>query len=131
MSVSLQAPPAGLPDVERVYLHRRWSLFFALGLASVVIGLLAITFANIATMAKVMVFGVLLLIAGAAELIHAFAGRSGRGFALHLLAAGLYLLLGLFMLEDPVRAAAVLTLLLAAGFIVGGVLRIAFSLGAS
>jgi uncharacterized membrane protein HdeD (DUF308 family) len=43
-----------------------------------------------------------------------------RGFALHLLAAALYLLTGLFMLEDPVRAAAVLTLLLAASFIVGG-----------
>src|SRR5262249_32460237 len=40
----------------------------------------------------------------------------------------LYLLTGLFMLEDPVRAAAVLTLLLAASFIVGGVLRVVFSL---
>jgi hypothetical protein len=32
------------------------------------------------------------------------------------------------MLEDPVRAAAVLTLLLAAAFFVGGLLRILFSL---
>jgi uncharacterized membrane protein HdeD (DUF308 family) len=50
--------------------------------------------------------------------------RNGRGFALHLLSAALYLLVGLFMLEDPGRAAAVLTLLLAASFLVGGLLRI-------
>jgi uncharacterized membrane protein HdeD (DUF308 family) len=54
--------------------------------------------------------------------------RNWRGFALHLLAAGLYLLTGLFMLEDPERAAAVLTLLIAAGFLVGGLLRTIFSL---
>jgi uncharacterized membrane protein HdeD (DUF308 family) len=54
--------------------------------------------------------------------------RNLRGFALHLLSAVLYLIVGLFMLEDPVRAAAVLTLLLSASFLVGGVLRLVFSL---
>jgi uncharacterized membrane protein HdeD (DUF308 family) len=131
MSLSLQAPPEGPPFDERASLHRQWGLFFALGLASVIVGLLAISFAFIATMAKVVVFGVLLLIAGITEVIHAFMARNGRGFALHLLAAALYLLVGFFMLEDPVRAAAVLTLLLAASFIVGGLLRILFSLGAN
>jgi uncharacterized membrane protein HdeD (DUF308 family) len=131
MSLSLQAPPAGPPYDERASLHRQRWLFFALGLASVVVGLLAIGFAFIATMAKVIVFGILLLIAGTTEVIHAFMARNGRGFALHLLAAALYLLVGLFMIEDPVRAAAVLTLLLAASFIVGGLLRMMFSLGAN
>jgi uncharacterized membrane protein HdeD (DUF308 family) len=54
--------------------------------------------------------------------------RNLRGFALHLLAAALYSIVGLFMLEDPIRAATVLTLLLTASFFVGGVLRIIFSL---
>jgi uncharacterized membrane protein HdeD (DUF308 family) len=100
-----------------------------LGLVSIIVGLLAISFAFIATLAKVVVFGVLLLIAGITEVVHAFMVRNFRGFALHLLAAALYLLVGLFMLEDPVRAAVVLTLLLAASFLVGGLLRIVFSLG--
>jgi uncharacterized membrane protein HdeD (DUF308 family) len=73
------------------------------------------------------VFGVLLLIAGVTEVVHAVMVRNLKGFALHLLAATLYLVTGLFMLEDPVRAAAVLTLVLAAGFFVGGLLRIVFS----
>src|SRR5262249_8903187 len=130
MSLSLQSPQASLPNDERASLRSKWGLFFALGLAAVIVGILAISFAFIATMAKVIVFGVLLMIAGVTEVIHSFMARNGRGFALHLLAAALYLLVGFFMLEDPVRAAVVLTLLLAALFIVGGVLRILFSLGA-
>jgi uncharacterized membrane protein HdeD (DUF308 family) len=109
-------------------LGRTWWLFLAFGLVSVFVGLLAIGSAFIATLASVIVFGVLLLTAGIAEVIHAVIVRNLKGFALHLLAAALYLIVGLFMLEDPVRAAAVLTLLLAASFLMGGVLRIIFSL---
>lgn len=128
MSRPFPVPPAGSPYDERESLHGVWWLFFAFGLVSVIVGLLAISHAFVATQASVVVFGVLLLIAGITEVIHAVMVRNGRGFALHLLAAALYLIVGLFMLEDPVRAAAVLTLLLAAAFLVGGLLRIIFSL---
>jgi uncharacterized membrane protein HdeD (DUF308 family) len=121
-------PLAGLPHDERVHLSRVWWLFFVLGLVSIVVGFLAISSTFVATMASVIVFGVLLLIAGATEVIHAVMVRHWRGFALHLLTAALYLIVGLFMLEDPLRAAAVLTLLIAASFFVGGVLRIIFAL---
>jgi uncharacterized membrane protein HdeD (DUF308 family) len=125
----LSTSPAPLPLDERASLSRRWGLFLALGLASVVVGLLALSFVVIAALAKVVVLGVLLLIAGATEVIHAFTVRDGKSFALHLLGAALYLLAGLFLIEDPVRAGVVLALLLAAAFFVGGVLRILFSLG--
>jgi uncharacterized membrane protein HdeD (DUF308 family) len=122
-----ESPVAALYD-ERASLRRGWWLVLVLGLISVFVGLLAISSAFVATMASVVVFGVLLLVAGITEVVHALMVRSGRGFALHLLSAGLYLIAGLFMLEDPVRAATVLTLLLAASFLAGGVLRIIFSL---
>ena len=48
------------------------------------------------------VFGVLLLVAGITEVVHAVIVRNLRGFALHLLSAVLYLIAGLFMLEDPI-----------------------------
>jgi uncharacterized membrane protein HdeD (DUF308 family) len=131
MSISLQAPPAGSPYDERASLRRQWWLFFALGLASVIVGVVAICFAVFATLVKVLVIGILLLIAGVTEVVHAFMARNGRGFALHLLAAALYLFVGVFVIEDPVRAARVLTLLLVAAFLVGGLLRIIFSLGAT
>lgn len=127
MSLPLPAS-AGSPLDERASLRQvSWQLF-ALGLVSIIVGFLAIGSTIIATLASVTVFGVLLLIAGFTEVIHAVMVRNLKGFALHLLAAALYLMVGLFMLEDPIQAAAVLTLLLAASFLVGGVLRIIFSL---
>jgi uncharacterized membrane protein HdeD (DUF308 family) len=127
MSVLLSpASGASLAD-ERASLRRHWGLHLALGLVSVVVGLLAIGSPQIATTKLVIFLGVLLLIAGGAEIAHALLVRNLRGFALHLLAAALYLIVGLFILEDSERAAAVLTLLLAAAFFVGGLLRIVFS----
>jgi uncharacterized membrane protein HdeD (DUF308 family) len=128
MSQSLLTPAAGVPHEERASLGRLWWLFLLLGLVSIFVGLVAIGSTFVATLASVVVFGVLLLAAGITEVIHAVMVRNLRGFALHLLGAALYLLVGLFMLEDPVRAAAVLTLLLSAYLLVGGVLRIVFAL---
>ena len=130
MSLSFPASPAGAPYDERASLRSVWWLFFALGLVSVIVGFLAISsrYIVITTWATVVFFGVLLLIAGITEVIHAVMVRNLRGFALHLLAAALYLIVGLFMLEHPLRAAEVLTLLLGASFLVGGLLRVIFSL---
>jgi uncharacterized membrane protein HdeD (DUF308 family) len=124
----LPASPSAQPSDECASLRSRWWLFFAFGLVSVIVGFMAIGSPYIATSKSVVVFGVLLLIAGFTEVVHAVMVCNLRGFALHLLSATLYLLVGLFMLEDPVRAAAVLTLLLAASFSVGGLLRIIFAL---
>lgn len=128
MSPLLPVSPAGAIGDELAALRSSWWLLLILGLVSVVVGFLAIGATVVATLASVIYFGVLLMIAGVTEVIHAFMVRSWRGFALHLLAAALYLLVGLFLLEHPVRAAEVLTLVLAALFLVGGVLRIIFSL---
>jgi uncharacterized membrane protein HdeD (DUF308 family) len=128
VSQSPFAPDADALHEERVNLRRVWWLFLILGVVMVFVGLMAISSTFVATMASVVVFGVLLLIAGVAEVIHAVMVRNWKGFALHLFSAALYLILGLFMLEDPVRAAAVLTLLIAASFFVGGVLRIVYAL---
>ncbi len=128
MSLPLPVSPVGALADELASLRRLWWMFLLMGLVAVVVGLLAIGSTFIATLASVVFFGVLLLVAGVTEVVHAVMVRNGRGFALHLLAAALYLIVGLFMLRDPGRAAAVLTLLLAASFLVGGVLRIIFSL---
>jgi uncharacterized membrane protein HdeD (DUF308 family) len=128
VSLLLPASPAGPLHDERAQLRGVWWLFLVLGLVSIIVGCLAISSSFIATLVSVKVFGVLLLIEGITEVIHAVMVRNWRGFALHLLAAALYLLIGLFMLEDPIRAAEVLTLLLTASFFVGGLLRIIFSL---
>jgi uncharacterized membrane protein HdeD (DUF308 family) len=128
MSASDLAPPPAVAHGEPASFRRHAWLFFALGLVSILIGLLAIGAPHIATLKSVAVIGVLLLITGVTEVLHAVMVRSLPGFAMHLLAAALYLIVGIFVLEAPDRAAAVLTLLLAASFFTGGVLRILFSL---
>jgi uncharacterized membrane protein HdeD (DUF308 family) len=128
VSLPLSASAVGPHLDEHASMRRLWWQILVLGLVSIFVGIVALSSLFIATMASVVVFGVLLLVAGISEVIHAVMVRNGKGFALHLLAAGLYLIVGLFMLEDPVRAAVVVTLLLAASFFVGGLLRILFSL---
>jgi uncharacterized membrane protein HdeD (DUF308 family) len=128
MSFPVSTSPAPLPPDERALLRRQGWLFLVLGLVAVLAGLLAISSAFVATLATVVFFGVLLVVAGLAEVIHAFLVRNLRSFALHVLAAALYLIVGVFMLEDPLHGAKLLTLLLAASFLVGGLFRILLSL---
>jgi uncharacterized membrane protein HdeD (DUF308 family) len=122
------SPSRYAPPDECASMRPLWGLFCALGLVSVLVGVLAIAAPHLATEWFVFVLGVLLLVSGITEVIHAVMVRHWRGLALHLLAAALYLFVGLFILEAPDRAAAVLTLLLAAGFLVGGLLRSAFAI---
>ena len=119
---------AASPVDDRASLHSCWWLIFVVGLVSVLVGVLAMVAPHIATSKALLVIGSVLVIVGITEILHAVMVRKLRAFAMHLLAAALYLLVGLFVIEDPDRAAVVLTLLLAASFLVGGVLRIVFSL---
>lgn len=112
---------------EQASLQRVWWQLLILGIVAFGAGLFAISATFVATMASVLALGVLLLVSGITEVLHALLRRHGRSFALHLLAAAMYLIVGVFILEDPVQAAKVLTLLLAASFFVGGVLRILFA----
>jgi uncharacterized membrane protein HdeD (DUF308 family) len=126
MSESASIPaPGATPDHE--HLQRVWLQLIVLGAISVVVGLIALSCTFVATMASMMVIGILLVVAGITEVLHAILVRNWRGFALHLLAAGMYLFVGVFMLEDPIRAAAVITLVIAASFLVGGILRVVFA----
>jgi uncharacterized membrane protein HdeD (DUF308 family) len=124
--MSLPISPAPTVPDAAPGLRNLWWLFLAFGLVLVLIGILAVSSAFVATLVSVVFFGVLLLIAGGTEVIYALTLIVGRqpGIGIHLLSAALYLLVGVFMLEDPVRAATVITLLLVASFLVGGVLRI-------
>ena len=109
-------------------LQQLWLPIFVLGLMALFIGLLVIIAPHLGISVFVAILGALLIINGIAEVIHAVLVRKWKIFALHLLAAALYLLVGLFILEDRDRAASVLGLLLAAAFLVGGLLRVVFSL---
>jgi len=109
-------------------LRHSWIWLLIFGSALILLGMFAISSSFIATLATIFVFGILLLIGAALEVVSAIWARCWRGFFLHLLVGFLYLITGLMMIENPVRAAEVVTLLVAAFLLVGGLFRIVVSL---
>ncbi len=114
--------------VEETGVRKNWGWFLALGIVQIVVGTLAVGFAFSATLASVVTLGVLLLIAGAAQMAAALLAREWDGFFLFLLLAFLYAVAGLLTLEHPLLAAEGLTLMLAALFLVVGLFRITVAL---
>jgi uncharacterized membrane protein HdeD (DUF308 family) len=102
--------------------HRGWLIGLGIGLA--VLGLLAIAASVATTIASVIFIGVLLLVGGLAEIVHAFSASRWSGVVLTLLGGILYAVVGGLMVTRPVESALTLTLLLAAFFIVAGLFRI-------
>ncbi len=105
-------------------IRQRTGWFVALGVALIVLGVLAIWMAVATTLISVMIFGWLLLIGGFVETIHAFWVRPWSGLLLQLLIGILNIVVGFLMLANPGASALALTLLLAAFFFVGGLFRI-------
>lgn len=110
--------------------HEHWGSFLALGIVLVILGTLAIIGANIATLTTILFFGALLTVGGIVQIIYAFWGRKGDGFAQNLLAGIFYTVVGILMLTHPAVTAVAITLLLAAFFTVNGIFKILVSLSA-
>jgi uncharacterized membrane protein HdeD (DUF308 family) len=126
MSLAPKVDPAHVADVES--LRGSWFWLLVTGGLLIVVGLVAISSSFIATLATVVMVGILLLVGGAVEVVDAFLSRQWRGFWMHLLGGILYVVLGFFMIQRPLAAAAVFTLMIAAAFFVGGLFRIIFAL---
>src|SRR5262249_36592179 len=128
--VTSDAPRVALTNAEA--LREIWSFLTGMGIALMILGVVAIGSSFIATLSTVLVFGMLLLLGGLFQVVTAFWGRNWRGFFLHLLAGVLYLIVGVFMIDNPVETAVGitllgLTLLVAVGLLVGGIVRIVLS----
>jgi uncharacterized membrane protein HdeD (DUF308 family) len=112
-------------DLESV---RRGRMFLmVMGVALIVLGAVAMGSSLIATLATVLVFGLLLLLGAVFQVVTAFWAHRWRGFFLHMIAGVLYLIAGVFMIENPLEAALGLTILVAVCLLVGGIIRIVMS----
>lgn len=125
MSESGQSNTAGDRDDLFGDLKKNWGWIFALGLALVFLGTIGLGMTVFLTLVSVVYFGVLLVVGGVAQLVHAFKARGWQSIVPSILIAVLYVLSGLLIICNPVLASAPLTLLLAAAIIGIGVLRIA------
>jgi uncharacterized membrane protein HdeD (DUF308 family) len=87
-------------------------------------GIIALSSVAMATVASVLVVGIMMVIAGLAEVINACQFRSWGKFFLWIALGLLYIVAGFVTFENPALAVAVLTLVLGASLIVSGLMRL-------
>jgi uncharacterized membrane protein HdeD (DUF308 family) len=109
-------------------LHDHWVLYLVEGVVLLVLGAIAIIIPPLATLAATILFGWLFLISGVVGLFTSFMMRAAPGFWWSLVSAALGVLVGGWLLAQPISGAVSLTILLIAFFIIEGVVSIMFAL---
>lgn len=104
---------------------RHWGWFLALGILLVVVGMAAIVFPLVSTIAAKIALGWILLIAGIGEVVHSFYVKRWAGFLWNLLIGLLYVAVGIWLAFFPLTGILSLTIVLAALFIADGIMEIA------
>jgi uncharacterized membrane protein HdeD (DUF308 family) len=102
---------------------KHWGWYMAVGIALIVIGVLAILSQTAATFASIAVLGAFVFIAGIMQIVGAFWTRGAGNVILLLLVGVLDIVVGLMLWQHPVAGALTVTLLLAALFVFGGIFR--------
>src|ERR1700742_3483495 len=112
----------GTAELEPLRAKTGWLI--ALGVVYVIAGLIALGSVVFATVVSVFVVGIMMLIAGVAEVINAFQIKTWGKFLLWLLLGALYIVAGFLTFDNPLLAAVVLTLLLGVALIASGIMRV-------
>jgi len=108
--------------------HKIWGWYLALGIALTLLGAYCIYAYVAATFASVWAIGVVLIVAGVAQIVAGFMSRTAGHIILLLLVGALDIFVGLALVEHPEFGALVLTLFLAVLFVFGGIYRFVASL---
>lgn len=123
-SESLTPTPGGMLAGQLHELRAKWGWFVALGALMVVAGFIALGNLVLSTVATVLYIGVMMVLAGGAQIFHAFQVKTWGAFAFWLLDGLLFFVAGLIAIFVPMVAAEMLTLLLGVSLIVGGLFRL-------
>lgn len=115
--------PPTLPESMKA-LHARSSWVIAFGAIALLAGIVALGSVVMATASAVFIVGIMMLLAGFAEIITAFSAKGWGRFLFWLVLGALYVFAGLICLQNPFAAATILTLALGVALIVSGLLRI-------
>ena len=114
--------PAALETVETaVAENRTW--FIVLGICLIILGIVAIAFPFMTTIAAKVLLGWLFLIGGFVQIVHSFATQKWSAFFLNLLIGLLYIVAGGWLAFYPLTGILTLTIMLAALFMVQGVME--------
>jgi uncharacterized membrane protein HdeD (DUF308 family) len=116
-------PVARMMEHELRHLRSEWWWFLVLGILLIVSGILALTYPLVGSVATVVVLGMTLLISGVAMIVATFWAGRWSAHLLQLLIGVFYVVVGFMIMDKPLEATASLTLVVAAMFIVVGIMR--------
>jgi uncharacterized membrane protein HdeD (DUF308 family) len=127
-SSSPATPPHSLGSgLANLRAKRGWIV--ALGVIYLIAGVLAFGSVFFATVVSVLFVGAMMIVAGVAEIINAFQFKTWGKFLFWLLLGALYVVAGFITFENPLLAAATLTLFLGIALVVSGIVRIFLAFG--
>jgi uncharacterized membrane protein HdeD (DUF308 family) len=109
---------------EHHELHKMWGWLAASGIALVLLGGFALIDSITVSILSMLVFAWVLILAGIIQAVQAVRHRHAHHFLLHVLNAVFALVLGVILLRNSLAGLLVMTLLLAAYFVVVGIFRI-------
>jgi uncharacterized membrane protein HdeD (DUF308 family) len=116
-----------MQDALKDALKTHWKLFLFQGVVMVILGILAVAWPAVATLAVDIYIGWLFLISGTVGLVAMFSARDVPAFFWTLLTAALAMAVGVLLIWKPAEGAESLTIVLTAFFIAEGVFQIAGS----
>ena len=108
---------------ELEHLRDEWWWFLVLGIVLILCGSVALAYPFFASVAAVMVFGVSLLLSGIATIVTSFWAGKWSATLLQLLIGVFYAVVGFIIMDTPITSTVNLTLVVAAMFLVVGIMR--------
>jgi uncharacterized membrane protein HdeD (DUF308 family) len=112
-----------IPDMRKY-----WRWFLAIGILLIVLGVLAIGFANWATEFTVILLGLLLVGGGILQVVNGCYATRWTGFSLSLFLGLFYIIAGVLCIFKPMQSATGISLLISALLLVGGSFRLVSAL---
>ena len=114
-------------DIQAAFfgeVKKNWGWLLALGILFVILGTVGLGMSAFLTLTSVMFFGILLIVGGVAELFQAFTAKGWKSVLWSVVIAVLYVAGGIMVMQNPLLASSIITLMLAGMFIAIGILRI-------
>ena len=130
MSILSSTTPKLLSRGDVAPLRSKWGWIVALGLVYLIAGFVALGSILMATVVSVFMVGIMMIVAGVAEIANSFQLKSWGKFLVWAVLGALYIVAGFVTFENPLFAAALLTLILGGALVASGLVRIfpAFSM---
>jgi uncharacterized membrane protein HdeD (DUF308 family) len=123
MSSEFPNRPGDFVRHELEALRADWYWFLVLGALMIIGGMAAIAHTAVAGEVVTVFIGILMIVAGAAQIVGSFWAGKWTGFLVTLLAGILYVVVGGMLLKQPIAGLAALTLVVGAFFLASGIFR--------